>query len=86
MVRMEAAVFVGLLLGSLGSPYLYEYTNGSSTVVFLCAAIVTLIALLCVYKLLKESIKQVADDISYWVKFIAIICALNFENITKNLV
>lgn len=44
MARMEAAVFVGLLVGSLTSNYIYEYTSTQfmfalATVLALCAVI-----------------------------------------------
>lgn len=67
MVRVEAAVFVGLLIGSLSSPYLYNISSAS--VVFGCAALVTFIALIILYKYLVESIKCAMDDMTRWEKF-----------------
>lgn len=60
MARMEAAVFVGLLLGSLGGAHLYQLT--SAAVVFGCGAFCTLIALLCVCFFVKESIKNQTEE------------------------
>lgn len=56
MARMEAAVFVGLLTGSLLSGQLYKYA--SSSVVFGCSTWCTLIGLILVYTFVKESIKN----------------------------
>lgn len=60
MARMEAAVFVGLLLGSLGGAHLYQLTSAS--VVFGTATFCTLIALLCVCFFVKESIKNQTEE------------------------
>lgn len=62
MARMEAAVFVGLLLGALSSGRLY--TISSASVVFGCATICTLIGLACVYLFVKESIKNQTEETS----------------------
>lgn len=65
MARMEAAVFVGLLLGSLGSGQLYKLASAS--VVFGCSTCCTLIGLICVYAFVKESIKNETEETGRWV-------------------
>ncbi|XP_031618143.1 uncharacterized protein LOC116337604 [Contarinia nasturtii] len=70
MARMEAAVFVGLLLGSLSSGRLYKLTSAS--VVFGCAALCTLLGLICVYFFVKESIKNQTEETGRMAKFKAL--------------
>lgn len=62
MARMEAAVFVGLLLGSLSSGHVYKLFSAS--VVFGCSTFCTLIALICVCLFVKESIKSQTEETS----------------------
>lgn len=64
---MEAMVFVGLLMGSISSGYLYQLT--SATVVFKCASFSAFVALICVYLFLEESNKNVTEEASPWVNY-----------------
>lgn len=59
MARMEAAVFIGLLLGSLVSGQLYGLTSASA--VFGCACLCTLLGFFFIFAFLKESIKNETD-------------------------
>lgn len=59
-------VFVGLLMGSMSSGYLYQLTSAS--VVFGCSTFSAFLALICVYLFLKESNKNVTEETSPWVK------------------
>lgn len=70
MARMEAAVFVGLLLGALSSGRLYKLTSAS--VVFGCSTLCTLIAFMCVYFFVKESIKNQTEETGRMAKFKAL--------------
>lgn len=63
---MEATVFVGLLLGSMSSGQLYLVT--SSAFVFGLSTISSLLALLCVYMFVNESVKNVTGITSPWVR------------------
>lgn len=62
MARMEAAVFVGLLLGSLSSAPIYQAT--SAAFVFACAAFSTLIGLSYLYFCVGESLKNACTEAS----------------------
>lgn len=55
MARMEAAVFLGLLIGALSCSYIYNYT--STSIVFAIAAISTGSALVFIYFYVNESIQ-----------------------------
>lgn len=68
MARMEAAVFIGLLLGTLISGSLYEIS--SATVVFGFATVCTLAGLVVIYVFLKESIKNETDITGFWVSIL----------------
>lgn len=63
---MEAVVFVGLLLGSLGSGRLYLVT--SPAVIFGISTISALVALLYMYIFLDESVKNLTGITSSWVR------------------
>lgn len=67
MARMEAAVFIGLLLGALSSGRLYKLTSAS--VVFGCSTWCTLLGLMCVYQFVKESIKNETEETGRMVIF-----------------
>lgn len=71
MARMEAAVFVGLLLGSLSSGRLYKWTSAS--LVFGLATFCTLSGLVWVYCFVKESIKNETEERSRIVSLIPLI-------------
>lgn len=66
MARMEAAAFVGLLLGSLCCGPLYNATSASF--VFFCAAVSTFCGLVLVYFFVQESIQCSTSDIYAWVR------------------
>lgn len=67
MARMEAAVFVGLLLGSLSSGHLYKLFSAS--VVFGCSTFCTFIALMFVCFFVNESIKNQTEETSRMVSW-----------------
>lgn len=66
MARMEAAVFVGLLLGALSCSPLYNAT--STSFVFSIAAISTFVGLVYVYFFVKESIQCPISDVDALVR------------------
>lgn len=66
MARMEAVVFVGLLLGALSSIPLYSRT--SAAVVFFCASLCNLCGLVYIYFFVRESIQSSTSDIDFWVR------------------
>lgn len=80
MARMEAAVFVGLLLGALSSGNLYKLTSASW--VFGLSTFCTLLGLICVYMFVKESIKNETEEtgrmvnqpIDFWLLKIIVKC------------
>lgn len=72
---MEAAVFVGLLLGALSCGPLYNATSGSF--VFSCAALCTFAGLVHIYFVVNESIQCSTSEVDVWVRRMQLL----FENI-----
>lgn len=64
---MEAVVFIGLLVGSMSSGQLYLVTSASF--VFGLATLSALIALICMYLFVDESVKNVTGITSSWVRY-----------------
>lgn len=60
MAKMEAFVFVGLLLGSLCSIAIYTATSAST--VFACAALSTFLGLVYLYFFVNESILEISTE------------------------
>lgn len=54
MAFLEAALFIGILLGSLSSSYIYRWT--SATILFAIAAMFALIAVLYIMFFVEESV------------------------------
>lgn len=62
MARLEAVVFVGLLLGALTSSHMYTYT--SSTAVFACATVSVFIGFIYIWFCVQESLQVDLSDVS----------------------
>lgn len=67
MARIEAVVFVGLLLGALASNRMYAAT--SPTAIFICAATSIFIGLVYIWKYVKESLQVDSSDVSLSVSY-----------------
>lgn len=78
MARMEAFVFIGLLLGSLTSIYLYKTTSASF--VFVCAATSTFIALIYLYFFVEESLMEISSEETTAIVSYRKFCLIFFSN------
>lgn len=78
MARMEAAVFVGLLLGAICSGRLYQMTSAS--LVFGLSTLCTVSGLILVFFFVKESIKNETEETSRVVSH-SFLRASSFESI-----
>lgn len=69
MARMEAAVFVGLLTGSLTSNYIFEVTS-TQFMFFLATALIVLALLYIKYAVTESVVGATENDEDLWVNYI----------------